>query len=444
MSQSATNKQNAQYLHDKLEGFVNSLLRELDQQLDKRLVRTFLLTLQAIICFRHSQYGLLLSELGGYILSPAQAPAGAKRLSNLLRSNRWTYRVIARFLWREADAHITQLEQDEQPAIVAWDESVWEKPESLHSEGLSAVRSSKARRLKRIKPGYYNPPGGRPVFVPGLNWISLLVMGMSGPPRLATMRWWSTRGQFATSKVVPRQRLLKLCARWWGRRVVHVWDRGYGNAPWLATALQYHVRFVVRWTKSFHLVDAKGKRNAWKITRGQRSLDYRLIWDARRRCQRKTGLYFCPVSHPLWPTVPLWLVVSRPGKGRTPLYLLTNEPISTPDDAWRVIFIYMRRWQVEMMFRFAKTELAMQSPRLWFWHSRLKLLLMVSLVYAFLLSLLVDPLLTLRQWLLRRFCHRTGKRYREVSIPLYRLRTALSLLWLFHPPSPRFLFQDSG
>ena len=444
MSQSATKKQNAQYLHDKLEAFVNDLLRELDQQLDKRLVRTFLVALQAIICFRHSQYGLLLSELGGYMLSPAQAPAGTKRLSNLLRSNRWTYRCIARFLWRQADVHVAQLEQEQQTAIVAWDESVWEKPESLHSEGLGAVRSSKAQRLKRIKPGYYNPPDGRPIFVPGLNWMSLLVLGMSGPPTLAAMRWWSTRGKFATHKALPRQRLLKLCARWWGRRVVHVWDRGYGNAPWLSTALHYQVRFVVRWTKAFHLVDTQGERNAWKITRGKRSLDYRLIWDVRRRCQRKTGVYFCPVSHPAWPTVPLWLVVSRPGKGRTPLYLLTNEPIITPDDAWRVIFIYMRRWQVEMMFRFAKTELAMQSPRLWFWHTRLKLLLMVSLVYAFLLSLLVDPLAHLRQWLLRHFCHRTGKRYREASIPLYRLRTALSFLWLHHPPSPRFLFQDSG
>jgi hypothetical protein len=128
--------------------------------------------------------------------------------------------------------------------------------------------------------------------------------------------------------------------------------------------------------------------------------------------------------------------------GRTPLYLLTNEPITTPDEAWRIIFIYM--YMREMTFRFAKTELAMQSPRLWFWHSRLKLLLMVSLVYAFLLSLLLVPLARLRQWLLRRFCHRTGKRYREASIPLYRLRTALRFLWLYHPPSPRFLFQDSG
>ena len=208
MRKSATKSENEQHVHDKLEQFVTSLLVELDDRLDKRLVRTFLLALQAIITFRHSQYGLLLSELGGYILSPAQAPAGTKRLSNLLRSKRWTYRIIACFLWRHANAHVTELLRENQPALVVWDESVWEKPESLESEGLSPVRSSKARRLKRIKPGFYNPPGGRPICVPGLNWISLLVLGLKGTPTLAAMRWWSTRGKFATTKAVPRQRLL--------------------------------------------------------------------------------------------------------------------------------------------------------------------------------------------------------------------------------------------
>jgi hypothetical protein len=104
----------------------------------------------------------------------------------------------------------------------------------------------------------------------------------------------------------------------------------------------------------------------------------------------------------------------------------------------------MRRWQVEMTCRFAKTELAMQSPRLWHWHTRLKLLLMVSLVYAFLLSLLAPYLHALLTWLFRHFCHRTGKRYRATSLPLYRLRSALSQLWLAHPPSPSFAFENSG
>ena len=53
---------------------------------------------------------------------------------------------------------------------------------------------------------------------------------------------------------------------------------------------------------------------------------------------------------------------------------------------------YARRWQVEMCYRSCKTDLAMESPRLWFWENRLKLLLMVSLAYALLLSLLAAAL----------------------------------------------------
>jgi len=76
MNYSAEPQEKSQALAVKLEGFVTPLLGQLDTQIDKRLVRTFLLTLQATLTFRHASNGLLLSELGGYILSPEQAPAG--------------------------------------------------------------------------------------------------------------------------------------------------------------------------------------------------------------------------------------------------------------------------------------------------------------------------------------------------------------------------------
>ena len=137
-------------------------------------------------------------------------------------------------------------------------------------------------------------------------------------------------------------------------------------------------------------------------------------------------------------------MVSRPGKGRRPWYLLTNEPIATPDDAWRVVLAYARRWQVEMCYRACKTDLAMESPRLWSWENRLKLLLMVSLVYAFLLSLITQESASLVQDLLRGWCHRTGKRYREAAIPLSRIRAALSALWLAYPPNFSICQENPG
>ena len=433
----------AQEVGEQLSAFVKPLIVQLDKQIDKRLARTFQLTLQAIITFRHTRYGLLLSELGGYILSPDRAPAGTKRLSNLLRSSKWSYQLIREFLWQQAEGAIEQLERGKGPVLAIWDESVVEKPESIELEGLCPVRSSKAVRLKRIKPGYFNPPGGRPVFVPGMQWLSVMVLGMSGIPTLAAMHWWTTRGKFASQRKPELIQLLQQCAHSWGQRVVHVWDRGFASGPWIGQALQHNLRFIMRWKTHQQLIDLKGKRNAWKITRGKRSLDHCYIWDARRRCWRKTGIIFASVQHPDHDT-PLCLVVSRPGKGRTPWYLLTNEPVETSSDAWSIVFAYARRWQVEMAYRFSKTELAMESPRLWFWDNRLKLMFMVSLVYAFLLSLLSPAFEDLVRWLLRSWCHRTGKRHREVSMPLYRLRSALSRLWLCHPPSLVFPSQNLG
>jgi hypothetical protein len=430
----------ARSLGKRLEAYVKPLLVELDKSLDKRLVRTFLKTLQVIVQFRNRAQGLLLSELGAYILSPDHAPAGTKRLSNLLRSKKWASKQIERFLWQDAHETLNELEAEGDVPLLAWDESVIEKSESIAIEGLCSVKSSKAKRLKRIKPGYFNPPGGRPIMVPGMHWVTLLLMGSRGIPKVAAMRWWTTRGKFASDRRSVEAQLLTHCAQTWGQRVIHIWDRGFSGGPWLAQASKHDVRFVLRWQKGYKLIDSQGRhRKAWECTRGKRSWEHRLIWDARRRCYRKTGVVAVPVSH-LEYDGPLWLVVSRPGKGRSPWYLLTNEPIFSAEDAWRVVFAYARRWQVEMTYRYAKSELAMESPRLWRWENRCKLLLMVTLVYAFLLSLLHPQLETLRQWLLRFWCHRTGKRHREVSMPLYRLRSALSRLWLDFPPPRLSLF----
>ena len=434
----------AQALAEQLQTFLSPLEQWLDAQLDKRLVRTFFLALQAIVRFRHARSGLLLSELGSHVLSPDKAPAGTKRLSNLLRSSRWSHTLLARFLWMRADDKLQELQHEEdETALAIWDESVVEKPESIALEGLCSVRSSKAARLKRIKPGYYSPPGGPPVFVPGMQWLTVMIAGMRGAPALAVMRWWTTRGKRASDRITKASALLAQCARRWGRQVVHVFDRGFAGEPWLRQLTERQLRFIMRWPTRYRLEDSKGLRAAWKITRGKRSRDHRLLWDIHQHRYRKTGIVFVPVFHPAIDQQ-LWLVVSRPGKGRKPWYLLTNEPILTTDDAWRIVMAYARRWQVEMCYRACKTDLAMESPRLWRWENRLKLLLMVSLVYAFLLSLVALTFKLLIEELLRRWCHRTGKRYREAAIPLSRIRAALSALWTAHPPVFQVLQENSG
>ena len=428
-------------LHQRLADFLSPLLSEMDAKMDARLVRTFLATIAALITFRHSTYGLLLSELGAYLTSPSQAPAGTKRLSNLLRSKKWSSSIMERFLWKRAEARRQQLEQQGQEAYVIWDESVLEKKESRHLEGLCPVRSSKAARCLKIKPGYFHPPTKKAVFVPGMHWMALVLVGPSGPASVVSMRWWSSRKDQSLHLRQIQTSLLQRSKSVWGRQVVHIFDRGYAGSPWLAKLLEQNLRFVVRWPKRYYLKEGSGKaKNAWKISRGRKSQDYRQVFDAKKQTHRRMGILVRPVKHPDF-SQDLFLVVCRPGKGQAPWYLLTNEPLETLEDGWRVVFAYARRWQIEMAFRYNKSELALESPRLWEWQRRIKLLLMATLAYAFLLSLL-DPLLEpLRAWLLRFFCHRTGKRSREVSAPLYRLRAALSRLWYDYPAIPS---QNSG
>lgn len=433
-------------LQQRLASFVAPLLTKLDAKMDVRLVRTFLATLAAILQFRNRPQGLLLSELGAFLLSPQHAPAGTKRLSNLLRCPRWKPDLLHSFLWRNADLHREQIEQAGETALLLWDESVLEKNESRTLEGLCPVRSSKAARCLKVKPGFYRPPTSKPVFVPGMHWVALVLCGRNLPPCVAAMRWWSSRGEHETALRRVQQSLLRQVAAAWGRLVVHVFDRGFAGSPWLEALLSEKVRFVVRWPSRYHLKAAPETPCvcAWKLARGKRSKDTRLLRQVGKKDTRKVSVWWREVRHPDFPEV-LFLVVARPGQGHPPWYLLTNETIETAEEAWKVIFAYARRWQIEMAFRYNKSELAMESPRLQSWERREKLLLMTTLCYAFLLSLLAPALTKMVAEVLRRFCHRTGKRSQEVLAPLYRLRAAISRLWMSHPvPFAEFPSQSSG
>ncbi|MCI0559398.1 MAG: hypothetical protein MN733_12960 [Nitrososphaera sp.] len=416
-------QENSKRLEMRLVDLLWPLLVKMNMKLDRRLVNTLLGLVMAIIMHRHRNNGLLLSELGSYLLGAERSRAGTKRISNLVHSEKWGAELIEAYFWQVGTQQVEELWAQGQRPLVIWDESVLEKPESLQAEGLCAVRSTKAARLKRIKPGYFNPPGGRPVFVPGFHWLKILVVGWKGKPTLAHMRWWTTRGEQKSQKRTEEVAVLTEIDQLWGKEVLHIWDRGFAGNPWLTQVFLQGARFVLRWPKNYQLLDEQGQlRKPGEISKGKRSWEHRLLWDARRRCQRQTGIIAFQVADPAHHQ-PLWLVIAR-RKGQSPWYLLTSEPAHSPALAW----------QIEMTIRYNKCELAFESPRLFQWLSRQKLLWIAGLAYAFLLSLLVSTLVSLSTWLLRTFCHRTGKRSREIPTPLYRLRFALSFLWLTHPP----------
>ena len=381
-------KRNRQAKQDKtivlehhLYGFLGDLLCGLNDQMDRRLVSTFFGLVMAILIHRHRNHGLLLSELGGYLLGPERCCAGTKRISNLLYSEKWKAKMINRYQWRRGTARVAELQAAGELPLILWDESVLEKPESLKAERLCAVRSSKAQRLKRIKPGYFNPPGGRPIFVPGFNWLQILVIGRKGPPTLAHLRWWTTRGKHQSTKREKEVRVLRKIDALWGKDVLHIWDRGFAGTPWLTLACVHAARFIMRWPKNYQLLDQNGQlRKPGQISKGKRSWEHRMLWDARRRCQRKVGIIAFPVFDPVHHQS-LWLVVAR-RKNQSPWYLLTTQPIRCPDDAWNIVYAYARRWQVEMAIRYNNSELAFESPRLLQWQHRKKLLLIATLAYA--------------------------------------------------------------
>ena len=418
------------FFSSRLQGFLAPFLLELDKVLDSRLVATLAGLCSSIIRHRSRSTGLILSELGGYLLSFDQAPAGTKRISNLLRSKKWSYSLIVDYLAKQSQQYVDKLLEKQERILLLWDESVQEKAESIKSEGLCAVRSSKAKRLLRIKKGFYDPPTRKPVHVPGLRWVGLLLCGLKEQPQIASFKWWTCRGKHATKLERVRFQLLEWAREQFSTAVLHIFDRGYAGAKWLGLLLAKDDRFLLRWPSSYKLVDEKGViKKAYRFSVGKKATSSKQVWDMNKRCYVKRSLLWMPCLHELYQDHHLTLIICRPGKkGRQPWYLLTNDKITCDADAWKMVHAYARRWQVEQSFRFSKSELAMESCRLWFWENKLKLLHIVTLVYAFLLSLLEKQLEQKVKELLRHGCHRTGKRCREASTPLYRIRLALSNL----------------
>lgn len=456
--------------------FLAPLSKRLDVKLDVRLVRTLALSVMAIVRHRNRALALLLSELGCLIAGAKHAPAGTKRLANLVHSAKWGSSDIEDYLLDEG-RRVVEGEAGrvaEGRAICILDSSVLEKPESAGLEGLSPVRSSKARRLDRSRPkmgrGYFRGKPGPPIVVPGFEWVAAMVTGWAGraerrPVALGGWHWFvKPVGGWEEAGDVVRQRGLEAAAALlarvtsiWGKdRLLHVWDRGFSGSFWLSGALDAGLCFVVRWKKgnklrpveapsvgdgaaSHHRQDQDGVA-AWKLTR-MKSWGTRLLSNPRAPSSPITVGFAAREVRLLHREEPLYLVVVRIGKatkrrrgGTEPWRLLTNLPVRTREDAWRIAEAYGARWAIEQELRFGKSELGVESVRVRRWEPRSKLLALASLAYAFLVHLLSDGTREVLPAILR-WAHRTGRQASSVYRSLYRLRAALANLWNRHTPS---------
>ena len=430
----------AQAVGQELLEFLAPLLVRLEAVLDKRLVRTFAQTILAIVRNRDRARCLIQMELGGLLLGAEKAKAGAKRLRSLLSKLIWNSAWIGEWLLEEAEAAVKQWEAQGLIPIAAWDGSVLEKHESQEAEGLCPVHSSKAARRTRMRKGYFHPPVGR-ICVPGLHWLGVVFTSRiptQGHPVLAAMRFWTTRGGQQSWLRDEETRLMRELAARFGRRIIHVFDRGFVGELWVRVCVVVaQVRAIIRWTGKVHLVDEHGRcRPAWKAVVGKRQgREQRVFWDMRGKRLMRLRVAWARVEHPSHPEHPLFLVVVR-GYAQ-PWYLLTTEVISSEEDAWQIALAYLQRWQIEQVWRLDKSEFGFESVRIWAWEDRLKLLSMAMLAHAFLLRLMdrgsVRELV--RQWLLQHGCPRSGWHCRLTLLPLSRLRAALCWLWQYHLPS---------
>ena len=94
----------------KLVRFLSPLLFKLNKELDRRLVKNFLGLLLAIMQHRHRNHGLVLSELGGFLLGAEHCCAGTKRIHNLLSSSKWDGSEIEDFHWAQASERFSSLQ----------------------------------------------------------------------------------------------------------------------------------------------------------------------------------------------------------------------------------------------------------------------------------------------------------------------------------------------
>ena len=294
-----------EFILSQIERYTGPIRQGLDEQIDKRLVRTFFDLFSVILMYRNQVMGLLLSELGGYVCGFAHAPAGTKRISNLLRSKKWAAGLIDDFLFAQTRRRIESLLSAGKRPLLLWDDSRIEKPESWVLEGLCSVWSSKARRLTRIRRGFYRPPRGR-ICVPGIKWTGVFLSHWGGVPSVCQMSWWTTRGKFKEDPDNIIYCLLKKIHQQIAQPLTHVLDRGYASEKMLRYLFRFEQDFIIRWKHNLLMDHAqKGRKKTHLLARSFKAQTGRMVRDKERKTTKYLTLAWTSLTHPAFPNKPL-------------------------------------------------------------------------------------------------------------------------------------------
>jgi len=338
-------QKSSNFLLSQSDSYLSKLQKELSKLIDQRLGRTFFDLFIAILAFRNRPMGLILSELGGYLTGFCSAPAGTKRISNLLRCKKWTHELIDDFFFNRGKQRINNLVSQGRRALLLWDDSRIEKPESWFIQGLCSVYSSKGQRLTKIKRGFYRPPSSR-ICVPGYKWTGITLSALGEIPSVFYMAWWTTRGKYKEHGKNIIYRILRKVDQQIGRLALHILDRGYANITMIEWFLQFKQDFVIRWKKNHLFVHQNGQiKKIHLIARSYKGQDKLVVWDKERKKSKHITVAWAPVKHPELPDNQLYLVIIRDKNNYNgPMYLLTSLTIEDEERAWEVCFAYIHRW----------------------------------------------------------------------------------------------------
>ena len=235
-----------------------------------------------------------LERAGRHIPSPAQAPAGTKRLSNLLRSPNWSHTLLEKFLWHRAEQCLTRLEQQGRTALAIWDESVLEKPESIADSSIrrACARFSPARRHASSASSRATtilPVGrrcscpacsGSPSWWPGCRGLPAWPPCAGGPAGAI----WPVADRNRPHRYSPSA--LKAGRSGWS-------TSSTGDIPGYPSSGSWeYIKPGSSCAGPPAIAWPTGRANVppFYITRGKRSQGYHQIWDTRRRQYRKTGI----------------------------------------------------------------------------------------------------------------------------------------------------------
>ena len=154
-------------------------------------------------------------------------------------------------------------------------------------------------------------PALRPIRVRGMEWTGTIITGLEGIPKLAVMRWWTTKGDYAEKRRQKEEEVLRVLVRTWGTLLTFVFDRRYASGPWLQVLERFRVRFIIRWIKKHIFYDQEGReKKLWEIGRGKKYRAHKLIRESSPGLKLACDLWWAPVRHPNY-TQQLYLIKAR-------------------------------------------------------------------------------------------------------------------------------------